>query len=58
MHAAMISKNTVNGSILHKFMRKKIGKDVSPLALLERIEAIKCHVDDMPTTAASNVTTS
>ena len=54
----MLSKNTINGSILHKFKSKKSGKDTSPLAMLERIEAIKCHVDDMPTTVASNMTTS
>ena len=58
LYAAMLSKNTINGSILHKFKTKKSGKDTSPFAMLERIEAIKCHVDDMPTTVASNMTTS
>ena len=58
LYTAMLSKNTVNGSILHKFKTKKPSIDTSPLAMLERIEAIKCHVDDMPTTVASNMTTS
>ena len=61
LHAALINKRTINGNILHRYNWKNNNiKPSSPLQMLEKIEAIKCQVEDKPTTvtAASNLPSS